>query len=219
MVIESWAAGLDFTYHVTDARTQVIFVTSDRCITEQYNTFQVSVSEIPESLKVRCCVRGPATAPRRSGPRLGSRRLRSPLSLPLLYTYFGMGVYGTDAHGGCGCGQVVVPENRVAPGVFTLPIYRFCGRTDDFGHYLFDFDIDQRVTVADLKTQLLQRMNEEGVGLKVCLTVYLHVCTPCWSGRRHPTLHVCPPRFWVVVLISFAGRRASTILAAVQHDS
>eukprot|EP01051_Picozoa_sp_SAG22_P019292 SAG22_NODE_3515_length_1668_cov_0.917145_1_plen_486_part_10 len=112
VVLSSYTGHLEYEYTVTDARTQVLIVTQDGAIVEQFSTFQVGTADIPEALKV------------------------------------------------------VVPKNQVGPGVFALPVYQFCGRTDDFGAYLFDADVDQRLTVAELKASLLERMNAEGVGLR-----------------------------------------------------
>jgi hypothetical protein len=107
IMLQSYSDHLDQTYYVNENKTQVIIITQDRQLSEDYNTFQVFTGDIPEGAKIE------------------------------------------------------TPKNRISPGVYTLPIYNFCGRIDDLGDYLFDAPVDQRSTVFELKTQLLGLMNAE----------------------------------------------------------
>ena len=96
---------LNFTYTLNDDDLQVIVVTDDAAVKEEYNTFQVSVRPLSSYMTVDPC--------------------------------------------------------RANPGVFTLPCYLFCGRTDDFGEYRFDLKVDQRWSVVELKVQMKAKMQEE----------------------------------------------------------
>ena len=101
--------GLNFTYTLNNVDDmQVIVVTDDAVIEEEYNIFQVSVRPLPKDMVVDPC-----------------------------------------------------RANVGVPGVFTLPCYRFCGRTDDFGEYRFDLEVNQRWSVSELKEQMKAKMQEE----------------------------------------------------------
>ena len=47
-------------------------------------------------------------------------------------------------------GGLGVPENLISSGVYSLPVYSFGSRTDDYSAHLFDAEVDQQTLVRDL---------------------------------------------------------------------